>query len=361
MFKNKLILLGLVTIVVIIAATIFVNLNAPQTAKEKISFFPKLAKQIENVNHISIKGYAESINLTLKDGVWGIDEFDGYPALPDKVKSAVLGAAELKINAPKTTKPRLYHRLGVEGPDVQDTTSLLLTLKDSDNKKIIDVIVGKPRRSSASQSSPGLYIRKPDDEQSWLVDGVLDITAVKTEWIERSLFDIPSEAIRSVRIDHADGDTYKLFKTEKGQENFEFENLPPGKKLGPEILINRFATILQDMQISGAKSRDKFAIKSDSTRVRIETFDYVLADMTAFEKDGIAYATFDFSFDDSQIVKDDDKNKTEDVKKFITDLNKRTAGWVFEIPSFKYDIVKKHSDRILRDNNQTFSNEETTE
>ena len=269
---NKLTLLTLITVIVIIMAAVFVNLRAPQSGIEKPPFFPELSNKIEEVNHISIKGYAESINLSQKNNVWGIDEFDGYPALPDKVKSAVLGAADLKINAPKTKMERLYHRLGVEGPESEDTTSLLLTLKDGNNENIINVIVGKPRRSSAAQSSPGLYVRKPEEEQSYLVDGVLDITAVKTEWIDRSLFDIPSEGIQSVHISHDDGDSFKLFKSGKGQELFDFENMPAGKKLGPEILINRFGTILEDMQISAARSENAFETPADAIKVEINTF-----------------------------------------------------------------------------------------
>ena len=361
MMKNKLTILTLITAIVIIAATVFVNLNAPQSEKEKLPFFPELADKIASVNHISIKGYAESINLTRKNDVWGIDEFDGYPALPDKVKSTVLGAADLKINAPKTAIPRLYHRLGVEGPEVEDTTSLLLTLEDINGEKLVDVIVGKPRRSSAAQNSPGLYVRKPDDEQSYLVDGVLEITPVKTDWIERSLFDIPAEGIQSVSIKHNDGDTYKLFKSEKGQENFEFENMPAGKKIGPEILINRFGTILQDMQISAAHSINNLEIPENASMVEIRTFDGVLISMTAFELDDIAYATFDFSYDDNQLLDDEEKNKADEIRKFIEYTQQKLTGWIFEIPAFKYDIVKKRSDRVLRDNNSSVSDEEDVE
>ena len=358
---NKLTILTLITAVVIIAATVFVNLRAPQSEIEKLPFFPELTKQIENVNHISIKGYGESINLSLKNNVWGVDEFDGYPALPDKVKSTVLGAAELKVNAPKTAMPRLYHRLGVEGPEVEDTTSLLLTLKDNNNEKIVEVIVGKPRRSSAAQNSPGLYVREPEDPQSYLVDGLLDITAVKTDWIERSLFDIPAESTQSVRITHTDGDTYRLFKSEKGQEQFEFENMPAGKKIGPEVLINRFGTILQDMQISAAHSINKFEIPAETTKVEIRTFDGILVNMTAFQVDDIPYATFNFRYDDSQIIDDKEKDKADDIKKYIDHTQQKLAGWVFEIPGFKYDIVKKRSDRVIRDDNSSLVNEQESE
>ncbi|MCZ6803592.1 MAG: DUF4340 domain-containing protein [Proteobacteria bacterium] len=359
MFKNKLIALSLVTITAIIAATIFVKMNAPQTEKDKIPFFPGLAEQIESVNHISIKGYVDSINLTRVNDIWLIDEFDGYPALPEKVKRAVLGAADLKINAPKTSLPRLYHRLGVEGPEIEESTSLLLTLGDLEENKIIEVIVGKPRRSSASQSSPGLYVRRLDDEQSYLVDGVLDITAIKTAWIERSLFDIPAEAIKSVRIDHGDGDTFTLFKSEKGQDQFELENLPFGKKLASELIINRFGSILQDMQISGARSKENIKAQGDSIHTRITTFEGIIADITAIEYDDIPYASFEFSYDESLLLEDEENEKIDNVKTFIGNLNAHTLDWWFEIPGFKFDVLKKRSNVVMRDDDQVFLEKET--
>jgi uncharacterized protein DUF4340 len=361
MFKNKLILLSVITVCVIVAATVFVKLRAPQSEKDKPPFFPDLSEKIESVNHISIKGYADSINLTRVNDAWLIDEFDAYPALPEKVKSAVLGAADLKINAAKTTLPRLYHRLGVEGPEVEDTTSLLMTLKDGENNTLIDVIVGKPRRSSASQSSPGLYVRNSDSEQSYLVNGVMDISAVKTDWIERTLFDVPAEAIKSVRIDHADGDTFTLVKSEKGQEQFELQNLPYGKKLASELIIKRFGSILQDMQISGARSQERLEAQGDKIQAQIVTFEGIIANITTFLNDDIPYASFEFRYDDALLLEENDKDKTEGVKAFIRNLNARTLNWWFEIPEFKYDVLKKRSNIVMRDRGETFSKENKEE
>ncbi len=356
MFKNKLIILSIITVCAIIAATILVNLNAPQTEKTKPHFFPALSNHIESVSHISIKGYTDSVNLSRINNEWVIDEFDGYPALPDKVKSAVLGAVDLKINAEKTALPRLYHRLGVEGPEVEDSTSLLLTLEDDNKNKLVNVIVGNPRRSSASQSTPGLYVRKPDDALSYLVDGVIDISAVKTDWIERTLFDIPAEAIKSVRIDHPDGDTFTLYKKEKGQEQFELQSLPYGKKLASDIIIKRFGTVLQDMQIYGARSQDKLEAPADKIEAQIVTFEGIIANITTFLLDDVPYASFEFRYDDSLI--EEDKSKIDDVKAFIGNLNARTLNWWFQIPQFKYDVLKKRSDIVIRDSNESFFNEE---
>ena len=125
MYK-KLSIFTLVTVAVIIAAAIFASMRAPQTAKEKPLFFPELKQSIENVSHIEIKSFDDTINLVRDKNTWGIAEFDGYPALPDKVKSTVLGTADLKLNAPKTALKRLYPRLGVEGPIADESTSKLL-------------------------------------------------------------------------------------------------------------------------------------------------------------------------------------------------------------------------------------------
>lgn len=348
MFKNKLIVLTLVTVTVIIAASVFVKLRAPQSEKERASFFPGLASEIEAINHMSIKGYAGEVNLSRINDVWVIDDFDGYPALPEKVKSTVLGVADLKINAPKTTLPRLYNRLGVEGPEVEDSTSLLLSLKDAENNNIVEMIVGKLRLSSASQSTPGLYIRNPDDEQSFLVDGVVDITASKTDWIERSLFDIPAEAIRAVRVEHADGDSYTLFKNEKGQEQFSLENLPSGKKLASELIISRYGSILQDIQINGARSKEKLQKLENSINVLIHTFEGTVIELVAFEHDDIPYGSFEFRFDESLLAGDEDQEKIDGVKAYVSNMNAQSLNWWYEIPPFKYDVIKKRSASIMR-------------
>ena len=348
---NKLSILTVITIIVIIAAAIFSNLRTPKTEKEKLPFFPELQGKIEAVQKIAIKTADESINLSLIDNVWRIDEFDGYPALPEKVKSTVLGAADLKINSPKTAMSRLYHRLGVEDVEQEESRSLLLTLKDENNNTLVEVLVGKPRHSSAAQSTPGLYVRRPSEEQSYLVNGVLSITATKTDWIERSLFDIPSDVIQQVKIDHPDGDTYTLFKGAKGQQEYAMENLPENKRLASEIMINRFGTILQDMQISGAYAINSFADMPAPIRARIKTFDGIMAEVNAFSIDEIPYAMFRFQFDESYLAEED--VNIEKIRAYAESLDKQVRERVFEIPGFKYDIMLRRSETLMRDDSRS--------
>lgn len=348
MLKKKHIALSLITIIVIIAAAIFVNMRAPQSDIEKAAFFPDLGSQIESVNHISIKNYVGEVNISRSGDIWTVDNFDGFPALPDKVKGAVVGAADLKVNAAKTALPRLYSRLGVEDPESEDATSILLTLKDAEQNKIIDVIVGKPRLSSAAQSTPGLYVRRPDDKQSYLVDGILDISASKTDWIARALFDIQADAIRSVRVEHSDGDTYTLFKNAKGQDKFELENIPEGKKIASKLITSRFGTVLQDIQINGARSKAKLTKPEENIHTTIQTFEGTVVNLIAFEHDDITYGAFEFSFDESLVAEGTSEEKIAAAKTFVTEMNTKVKDWWYQIPPFKYDIIKKRSDSVMR-------------
>ncbi len=347
--NKKLTVFSLVTLVVIITAAIFASLRAPRPEIEKPLFFPELKQNIGDVRQIQIQSFDDSISLTLRNNVWGIDEFDGYPALPDKVKSTVLGAADLKLNAPKTALERLYPRLGVEGPIADESTSKLLTLKDGKQKEIVTVIVGKPRRSSAAQGASGLYVRKPDDAQSYLVDGVLEISAKKTDWLERSLLDIPAEAIQSVSVAHPDGDSYTLFKTEKGQDSFLVQNLPEGKKAAPEIILNRFGALLADVQISSARGRKVLDDIQDRIIATVKTFDGLEIMLQAFSLNGRPYTTFD-------ITRIDTSNESEeidvaDLQQYVNRMNEKLADWVFEIQGFKFDIINNKSDKLYRDAN----------
>jgi len=350
--KNyKLILLTALTIVVMIVAGIFVNSRAPQATKEKNLLFPGLSSQLDDVAHIQIQGYDESISLSRQGNIWVIDDFDGYPALLDKVKSTVIGVSELRIVAPKTASARLYHRLGVEGPDIEDSPSLRLILKDNSDKILADLIVGSQRKSRAAENKPGLYIRLTGSKQSYLVEGLLDITSRKTDWFERTLFDIPSANISKIEITHSDGDTYTVFKTDKGQDDFELKPIPAGKKQTSVIILNKFGSLLQDFHSSGVRSATSISEPNENIDAVVTTFEGLIARIHAFELDDIAYARFRFEFDENLMAKteDDKQIDSQNFKQLADNLNQKLEGWIFEIPEFKYDVIKKKSVRLLID------------
>ena len=355
MKKSRLVILSIITLCVIIAAGNFVKSRAPQSQKEKELFFPGLSEKLDEVAAIEVNGYQGSVSLSRQGNDWVIDDFDGYPALPEKVKSAVIGVSELRIVAPKTADSQLYPRLGVEDPSIENSTSLLVTLEDSDDNVLASLIAGSARRSLAAEDKPGLYIRKPDSKQSYLVEGRLDVSAFKTDWFERTLFDIQSAKVSRVEIRHSDGDVYSVYKSDKGQDDFELEPVPEGKQAGSAVLLNKFGSLLQGFQANGAHGRENVDEPDESVDAAVSTFEGLTAGIHAFQKDGIAHATFTFAFDQPESEDEGTEDEgaedegAEDFAALVAELNQRLSGWVFEIPAFKYDVLKERSASLLAD------------
>ena len=151
--KNLLVLSSL-TIVVIIIAALFTQSRAPQTTIEKETLFPELAEKINDVTHIEIKGSEDPgvVLQKMEGGQWALQSADNYPAQFDKIKDVVVSLSQLKILATKTDNPKLYPELGVEGTEIKNTNSLLLTLRDQSGATLASLIVGKPRKSSTDPS-----------------------------------------------------------------------------------------------------------------------------------------------------------------------------------------------------------------
>ena len=130
MKNKKLIVLAIVTLAVILAAGIASRLRAPQSTINTQVLFPELAGRINDIAAITIKGNKGTIVLQQQGERWVLASADNYPALFNRIKQNVVGMAELRIVDEKTDNPEFYDRLGVEGPEVEGTKSMLITLQD---------------------------------------------------------------------------------------------------------------------------------------------------------------------------------------------------------------------------------------
>ena len=213
MKSSKLLILALITIAVIIAATMMSRHRAPTTTMEKQLLFPELLKKVNDVSTIELMNQDTSLSLLKHDDLWVIRQADNYPADFGKIRGTVIAVAELMILAEKTSTADRYEQLGVETPSADGADSLLLSLFDDDGKALARLIVGKPRHSKSAKDKPGLYIRLPDAQPALLVEGRLDINADVKDWFKRELFSINAARIKSIQITHAHDSTVDLYRT----------------------------------------------------------------------------------------------------------------------------------------------------
>ena len=361
MKNKKLLFLSAVTLAVIIAASVVVNLRAPKTVIEKGLLFPVLAGQINAINKIQIKGHEETVTLLKKAGQWIVEESDGYPALFDKVRRTVISISELKVAATRTSSPALYPRLGVEGPEVAGSASVLVTLENNEGKEVAALIVGKQRHSKSADKNPGLYVRRPGDKPSLLVEGTLDITARMSDWFENTILDIPSSTIREIATRHADGNSVRITRDDRAQEDFRLEDIPQGQKVVTRIILNRMGTLLENMNVSRARAAGNFTFPEDRQVTTVRDFNGMGVTITSTEIDNIAYTRFHFDYDPDMAIAESaadvagDGSAQEgataepvDFAAQVSRLNATLSDWVYTIPEFKYEILAKRMEDLVK-------------
>ena len=349
---NKLVLLFLVTIVVIIVAWIAAGSRAPQSNLEKTVLFPDLGKQINTVTKITISGNGNRVELVQEEGKWVLASTWNYPAIVNKVRAAVINISEMKILDKKTDNPELYNRLGVEDPEQPGAASLAITLYDGNDNPLADLIVGQERLSSSNR--PGLYVRKPEESAALLVEGHLDISANELDWINRSLFDISANRIRSIDIILPDGESSGIFKETREEPDFRSTDREAGSESAAKIIINRLATGFEEMRADGIVSAGHFEFPENSIKTIARTFDGLQIEARLAEVDDQTYGQFtvtpdpEYSSDANYNQPATNQEGELSVEAEVAELSGRLSGWVYLIPDFKYEALTTTLDSLRK-------------
>lgn len=372
MKTNKLIPLFVITIIVVTTAVLTTRQPSSTSGREQELLFPSLKGSINDVNEISIQQQQDTLTLYNDGGIWKIREADGFPALFSKIRQTVIALSELRIDSEKTSNPSLYSNLGVENPSSEDAESRLLTLKDAAGKELVSVIAGKNRLSSSAAGSYGLYVRLPEQATALLVEGDtrLDIDADIADWIERDLMDIDPERVNGVTIIHSDGGEVVLNRA--GDDgDLVLENVPEGKQARSDYAMTRMKGILEDISIDNVMAASRVSFPEDTTKTTVTTSDGLIAEITSAVIDENNFATFSFRYsapavttqqDEAEETDSDTDKQTEatvDVEQEVADLNTMTSGWVYQIPSYKFDTFTRKLEDLVEDTPEEDPEEES--
>lgn len=362
-----------VTVVAVVAAVAISQQRAPQTRKETPLLFPDLAAKVNEVNELQIRDALSELTARRVSGAWRIVEGDDYPALIDKVKQTVVGAADLRVVAEKTQNPDLHKRLGVEDPESKGAESHLLTLK-SDGEELASFIMGKARKSQSPSHSPGFYARLPGQPQALLVEGSLEISADVAEWIKRDIVDIEGVEVSDIRISHREGPEV-ILKRATPEDDLALQNIPAGKEQESEYAIVRLAGLMANIYVNGVKRADRFASAAPDANIEVKTFDGLLATAQVYDEDGKTYAQFSFAAAPEAVAEvaeaevevagagdegaeagdgnaeagDEGAEEAMTPASQAQALNALTAGWAYQLSESKAELFTKPQSELVRD------------
>lgn len=284
--------------------------------------FPGLAAKLASVAKLEIAHQGNTLTIEKRpDGQWGIASMHDYPVQESKLRGLLTGLTELRLSEPRTRNPAEFPRLGVEDPNGKTAASNLLTLVDTAGKPVISVIIGHRRVRSQGNGAEEVYVRRPDDNQSWLAQGSIEADADAAQWLDRDIVNIGHDRIASVNVN----DNALVF----GKADGKFGLLQPADH--PKLEDYKVDDVSRALELLTLMS-----VKADADLQVPETGHAVFT-----TNDGLAVTVHVFHAAKPADAKDADvwarfsASGPAAVKKEADALNQRLGGWSYEIGSWK--------------------------
>jgi hypothetical protein len=302
----------------------------------------------------------------------------------EKVKGSLVGMAELRFREPKTRNPDLYEKLGLQDQTNEGSMATLVTIRINHNQEAGKLLIGDQRPAKENPSLSEIYVRKPDDAQTWLVTGKLSLERTVTEWLDQDILALAGTRIHRVRVMHPGGEYLTVEKTSPDAVDFQIADMPKGYKVQSQFNVNNVVTTLSKLTLDDVKKKE--AIDSEvkaGIKAVLETFDGLQVSVEILTQDETVYGKITAAFDPSLVFKVEEPESleetdgaseekkseatksdpsqpsdtpetkiksAEEVKEEVTAMNSKLGGWVFELPKFKVDnFSKKKEDLIAKE------------
>ncbi len=367
-------LLAAITIVGIILA-VFAN-REPSTSIRHSGqlLFPNLMAVVNDVNEIAIETKEHTVTLVRGEQNWGVKEKASYRADVEKVKQAIVGMADLRIHEPKTKNPELYERLGLQDPDQEGSPSKMVSLKTVDNAETAKLVVGNQKPAKGNPRMSEIYVRKPDDPQTWLVTGNLPLETVSGEWLDKEVTALTTKRVHQVTVTHPKGETLHLSKEKPEDLDFQLDAIPSGFKVSSQFNLNNVVGTLVQLELEDVKPQAELDFSGNpGVSAVLETFDGLRLHVHTTKQDEKVFAKVSAEFDENIIVTaepdpqsessektegaetEKDNNETaatlpkkesllkkpEEVQKEVESINQRVKDWAYVLPSFRVENFSK--------------------
>jgi hypothetical protein len=358
--RNHLIGLAVVATLAVAGAVVVSVENGPRGASDEPSqsarLFPDLAGHINDVAKVIIARKAATTTLVKTGATWGVAEKYNYPADFEKVRKLLVDLTELRPLEKKTSTPALFPDLQLEDLSAPDAKSVLLTLQGADGKDLLATYIGKERFARGGTGNDGIYIRKATENQTWLAKGTLGIEQGSVNWLNKSLTDVAHERVAKVTVTQPDGTALTVSRDKVSDQHFTLADVPKGKK-AKEWDIDQVAAPLEGLQLDDVlPAKDvPYPVGGKSGSAEITTFDGLTVHVDLLPKDkdtwlhvAASYAAPAAAPSDAD-MKAGKLKKPEDVQKEVAALNAKAKDWVYKIPDWKLDNLRKKAADLVED------------
>lgn len=361
MNNRALVILAALAAVFVVLALVGQN-RAPSPSLSGSALLPGLDAALNDIDEITLvrAGNETIASIRRSEQGWTVPEKGGYPADIAKVRDALLALSEARIVEEKTANPEFYDRLGVEAVESGSSAGTAVTIRHG-GEAFPTVILGEVEGTSQR------YARRADEARSLLIDRDPELPRAAPQWLQTGILDLGSDRVREVAIEHADGESLRIYKDEAGQTNYSVDAVPDGRELQYAGVANVIGNVLRDLALEDVE-RAADAASEPSVTTRFRTFDGLLLTARGYERGEENWLEFEASIDTREAAAPGDDPAAEDAANAAggeesvdsaaasadpaseaAAINATVAGWRYRIPSYKYEQMTRRMQDLLSD------------
>jgi len=330
---------------------------ATQAAESGELLFPSFEERINDVGSVHVQIKDGSFTLERDGDGWGLAESGGYPADATLITQFLFELKDAELVEKKTANPARFDKLGLRGVEDPESAATLIRVNAQDDSELAALLVGNQRASKGGPARDSYYVRKPSEDQSWLVDGKLALSADKKSWLEKEILNVDAARMRSVEIVHADGERVLVSKPDETAQDFTLQDIPEGKELRYAGVAGSLASALANLTLDDVvKAEDKSFEGAPLSACTFTTFDGMIVEVALFEEDETLYANFKARYEAPPAAPEGEDATPQTpaadpaaVQAEVAQLSAKTADWTYVLPSWKKSSFVKRLDDMLKD------------
>jgi hypothetical protein len=284
--KNLKILLFITFISLVIALGLFFNNSSNKDDIASESLVPSFNDMLEKIAYIEFANSQGNSIIENIDNQWLITSFNDFPANTELLSRFFVQLREAEIIDYKTNREDLHYKLGLDQENKMD-----LILKSSNGNEIFSLNVG-----TYNYNIPGTYVKKPNSNQSFIVNSNLSADTANFYWAPTDLINIGKSQIKSVQIYNKE----MINLIEKGGI-LNHQNLPDGYSTLSEDKIIEMQNSLIDLQHNGFMLRSTLP-NSPNFKVRYELKNGTILFINFYDISGEGiFITFDWNYLNNEV------------------------------------------------------------
>ena len=313
------------------------RVGRPPAAPEQ--FFPGLAKHVRDaakIHVVSKAGGSFDIVFTPEKG-WVVPERADFPASFDLVRRTLVGLAALQTIEPKTARADWLHYIGLDAPPAGD--GIEITVRDDKSQILASLIMGKSEDIGDATGATGLFVRRPDEFQSWLTRSVLDPRATLSDWLEKSVMDVDRARIQEVDVEPAGDASFTVRRERPSEPDFKLSPPPTGKTPSDPTAPDGVASAITGFGFDDVRPSRELDFTDQTATVVTKTFDGLNVAVHV-RKQGADYWA---------VVSASTQNPTKpEVASEAATINARASGWAYKLPAYKGQLFMTTLDSLLK-------------